>query len=120
MRSMISYKPGDVVLVPFPFTNWSALKQRPALVISSARFNQTHADIIVCAITSKIPIDLTEFEYILSEAELRTSGLPQLSLIKLGKIAAIDGRLVRKHLGRLPRKSYKVVLSKIHKILSVN
>lgn len=36
---MTSYKRGDIVLVPFPFSNQSAAKKRPAVVISSTPYN---------------------------------------------------------------------------------
>src|SRR5262249_15589307 len=43
---------GDVVLVPFPFTDLSNAKQRPALVVSGDAFNSTREDVLVAAITS--------------------------------------------------------------------
>jgi len=39
MPSMTAYSFGDVILVPFPFTDQSQAKQRPAVVVSSARYN---------------------------------------------------------------------------------
>jgi mRNA interferase MazF len=36
---MTTYSFGDVILVPFPFTDQSRAKQRPAVVVSSARYN---------------------------------------------------------------------------------
>lgn len=45
---------GDVVLVPFPFTDHSASKQRPAVVVSTARYNTARPDIILMAITSQL------------------------------------------------------------------
>lgn len=36
---MIRYAFGDVILVPFPFTDLSTKKQRPAVMISSSRYN---------------------------------------------------------------------------------
>jgi mRNA interferase MazF len=46
---------GDVVLVPFPFTDLTRQKARPAVVISSERVNATSADVILVAISSKLP-----------------------------------------------------------------
>jgi len=49
--SMTPYKCGDVVLLPFPFTDLSTSKQRPALIISSDWYNDNRNDVIVVAIT---------------------------------------------------------------------
>ena len=43
---------GDVVLVPFPFTDQSGTKRRPAVVISLAGYNISRRDIVIMAITS--------------------------------------------------------------------
>jgi len=45
-------KQRDIILVPFPFSDQSGQKVRPALVISNNIFNQTSDDLLVCAITS--------------------------------------------------------------------
>jgi mRNA interferase MazF len=50
-----SFSQGDVVLVPFPFTDLSAVTQRPALVLSPDRSNKLRPDLVVAAITSQIP-----------------------------------------------------------------
>ena len=64
---MIPYKRGDVVLIPFPFTDLSTTKQRPALVISSEAFHQQGTDLLVCAITSQSPALVGAFDYLLDE-----------------------------------------------------
>ena len=51
---MTSYKRGAVVLVPFPFTDLSAIKRRPALVISIDRYNLLTGDVVIAQITSKV------------------------------------------------------------------
>lgn len=51
---MTDYRFGDVVLVPFPFTDQSAAKQRPAVVISSEAYQQAKPDLIVMAVTSQV------------------------------------------------------------------
>jgi len=51
---MTTYKQGDVLLAPFPFTDQTAVKQRPAVVLSGAAYNQRHPDIILAPVTSQI------------------------------------------------------------------
>jgi hypothetical protein len=44
---------GDVVLVPFPFTNQLVSKKRPAVVVSGVTYNRARRDVVVMAITSQ-------------------------------------------------------------------
>jgi mRNA interferase MazF len=99
---MTPCKRGDVVLLPFPFTDLSATKQRPAVVISSEEFNARQRDIIVLAITSQIPSTPGPDDYPLSRGDQEAAGLPKPSLVKCGKLLTIDQRLIRKAMGRLP------------------
>lgn len=48
------YSFGDVVLVPFPFTNLGGSKKRPAVVISSADYQAQRRDLVIMAITIQI------------------------------------------------------------------
>lgn len=48
---MARFVSGDVVVVPFPFTDFSSTKVRPAVVLTSL----TRGDVILCQITSKKP-----------------------------------------------------------------
>jgi len=115
---MTSYKPGQVVLVPFPFTDLSTSKQRPALVISSTLFNSSSPDLIVVAITSHMSLKLTNYEHLLSATEQHEGGLPKPSLIKLGKIVTLDQRLIRRNLGQLSTSSTNHILDTIKQILT--
>jgi hypothetical protein len=45
---------GDVVLVPFPFTDQSGTKKRPAVVVSSDGYNASRRDIVIMAVTSQV------------------------------------------------------------------
>lgn len=49
------YDFGDVVLVPFPFTNQTASKQRLAVVVSTKTYNSAKPDVILMPITSQVP-----------------------------------------------------------------
>jgi mRNA interferase MazF len=50
---MTNFDFGDVALLPFPFTDQTGAKKRPAVVISSLRYQQERPDLIVLAITSQ-------------------------------------------------------------------
>jgi mRNA interferase MazF len=54
MPNTTGYSFGDVVLVPFPFTDQTASKKRPAVVVSADAYHQRRQDVIVMAVTSQI------------------------------------------------------------------
>ena len=110
MPSTTGFKQGDVVLVPFPFTDLSAAKQRPALVVSPNRLNDSRPDLVVAAITSQIPAVLAEDEVRLADVDLNSCGLPKASIVKLGKIFTIHQGLIRKKLGQVPRDTLNTIL----------
>lgn len=49
---MTRYEFGDVLLVPFPFTDQSRVKKRPAVVVSSSAFHREQTNVIVIAVSS--------------------------------------------------------------------
>jgi mRNA interferase MazF len=98
MPSMTACSFGDVILVPFPFTDQSQSKQRPAVVVSSARYNTERPDLVLMAITSQVRSPPAFGES--SVLDWQAAGLIKLSVIK-PVLATLDQRLVRKTLGRL-------------------
>ncbi len=59
MQSTMPFDPvglgfGDIILVPFPFTDQSNSKKRPAVILSTARYNAERPDFIIMAITSQV------------------------------------------------------------------
>jgi mRNA interferase MazF len=114
MPSTTSYKQGDVVLVPFPFTDLTATKQRPALVISTDAMNVRGRDAVLLAITSQIPAALQPDECLIPAADQRMCGLPKPSLIKLAKVITLHQSLYLKRLGALPPATLAKVLGQFH------
>lgn len=51
---MTSLRRGDVVLVPFDFTNRSGSKWRPAVVVSNDSYNRSTPDILLASITGNL------------------------------------------------------------------
>lgn len=110
MPSTTSYKRGDVVLVPFPFTDLTTVKQRPALIISADAFNSTRDVFVLVAITSQVPAKLATDECAIPLAELAGCGLPKPSILRLNKVVALHQRLVIKRIGSLPGSTLEVVI----------
>jgi len=109
----VTYKPGMVLRVPFPFVDSSELKFRPALVLSSEAFNRKHAHVVFAMITtakhtrwvSDVPI-----------SSLDTAGLGVPSMIRF-KLFTLDARLIAGSLGRLSPADWKAVRAQLNQIL---
>lgn len=94
---MLDLQPFDVVVVPFPFTDRTATKRRPALVLTSHTFNQKARHSVLAMITSSeqsgwpgdYPIE-----------NLETAGLPTECLVRL-KLFTLDHRLIIRKAGVL-------------------
>lgn len=116
MPSTTSYKRGDVVLVPFPFTDLSSAKQQPALVISPDAFNAVREDVLAAAITSQIPATLAADEFLIPANALRACGLPKRSLVKITKMVSLHRQLVVKRIGALPAPVLAQVIAALRKL----
>ena len=93
-----SYRRGDILLVPFPFSDQTSLKQRPAVVISSDIFQQQGPDVLIMAITSQVGTSLRSGEFLMRDWQ--TAGLLKPSAVKAA-IATIEAKLARRRLGCL-------------------
>jgi mRNA interferase MazF len=102
MPSTTNFKRGDIILVPFPFTDLSSSKQRPALVVSSDALNAASDDVLVAAITSQVPVRLTAEEFMIPSGDLAACGLPKPSVVRLAKLAALHRQLVIRRIGFMP------------------
>ncbi len=71
---------GEVVLVPFPFTDQSGAKKRPAVIVSSSGYNASRRDLVIMAITSQARQPLGFAESML--ADWQAAGLIKPSMLK--------------------------------------
>jgi len=90
---------GDVVLVPFPFTDQTGAKKRPAVVVSSSAYNTGRRDIVIAAITSQVRRPLPFGETMVTDWQ--SAGLVKASVIKQPVFATIEQGLVIRTLGKL-------------------
>ena len=84
---------GDIILIPFPFSDLSGTKNRPAVILI-----ETDEDVTVAFITTQVKWS-TELDVLLYPSDL--NGLKKVSLIRLNKLATIDKDLVIGRLGSL-------------------
>lgn len=94
---------GDVVLVPFPFTDLTRQKARPAVVISSERFNASSADVVLVAISSRLPASPNDTDLIMrhSSTGFQATGLRVSSVIRTTKLVTLQQSLIYTTLGKL-------------------
>jgi mRNA interferase MazF len=76
----MQFRRGDVVLVPFPFSDLSTTKVRPAVIVSSTLYHTVEPDLLLVALTSKVLPDPGPLGYILSDWQ--TAGLRYPSALK--------------------------------------
>lgn len=103
-----------VVRLPFPFSNRNAVKNRPALVLSTAeRFNKPAGHSVMAMITSAAnapwPLDCPI-------ADLAAAGLPAPSVVRF-KLFTLDHRLVRGELGKLSTDDARRVQANLDALL---
>ena len=103
---------GDVVVIPFPFSDLSSTQKRPALVLTKLQGD----DLILCQITSKHTKD--KYARPLSEKELNSGLLKQESNIRPNKIFTADVSIIDYKLGSINQMKTKKIIQKVCKIIS--
>lgn len=95
---MTIYEFGDVVLVPFPFTDQTTIKKRPAVIISSSLYNSEKPDLVIMAVTSQIKTTLGFGEELIKDWSL--AGLLKPSVLK-PVITTVEKKLIIQPMGQL-------------------
>ena len=96
----MSLQKGDIVLVPFPFTDLTSTKLRPAIILWSSNIS---FDVTVCFISSQNLSTLTPEEFLLSKSdpEFSQTGLKTNSKVRVSRIVTIERRLITRRIGKL-------------------
>jgi mRNA interferase MazF len=112
------FKKGSIILVPFPFTDLSGKKLRPALVLSWA--SPKGDDIIVAFISSRKE-KVGTFDVLMKEGEksFSATGLKIFSLVKVNKIATLDKKTCLGELGNIDASTQKEVEKKLKALFGV-
>jgi len=93
-------KTGDIILIPFPFADFTGKKLRPTVVITET--NDKYKDIIVAAISSVVPKKTTKNEIVIEPS--KTNKLRTKSIIKVDRIVTLKRKDLVVKLGKLSKE----------------
>jgi len=102
---------GDVVVVPFPFSDLTQAKRRPALVLSVLEGN----DLILCQITSQSIRD--NYAILLEDEDFETGGLKQVSNVRTNRIFTAASQIVLYKIGKLNINKMNSIVEKVIEII---
>jgi len=111
---MTNYNFGDILLVPFPFTDQSTAKKRPAVVVSSEAYHRERPDLILMAVSSQVRPTALVGEVMVKKWQ--EAGLRKPSVIK-PVLTTIEEGLVLKRLGRLTPEDKRTLRQALYVIL---
>ncbi|MDZ4379964.1 MAG: type II toxin-antitoxin system PemK/MazF family toxin [Parvibaculum sp.] len=113
---MPNFKQGDVVKVPFPYTDRATRQHRPALVVSTGGIEDRHGLLWVAMITSA---ENRGWNGDVSIDDLKRAGLPVASIVRPAKLATIEAEDATK-LGTLTSGNLAAVLKEIGSELAIS
>ena len=114
MLNMTSFEFGDVVLVPFPFTDLEGSKKPPTVVVSSNAYQIHRPDVLLLAITSRVRSTHAFGEAVIGQ--WKKAGLLKPSTLK-PVIFTVEQHHVLKSLGKLGTEDMQILRSILNQIM---
>ena len=109
------FKQGEILIVPFPFSDLSSIKQRPVIVLSKNSYNEKNEDIITCGITSNLKD--SAHSILIDGENLEDGNIPKKSRIKIDKLFTIDQNIIKKKVAQLDKKTFEEVRNEFFKLV---
>ncbi|MEA5138015.1 type II toxin-antitoxin system PemK/MazF family toxin [Arcicella rigui] len=110
---MATFVKGEIVVLPFPFSDLSSSKRRPALVLANLQGD----DIILCQITSKNTKD--NYAISLENKDLVSGSLALSSNIRPNRLFTADKSLILYTLGKISITKYREVTKSINDLIEI-
>jgi len=104
---MEKFVKGDIVVIPFPFSNLTGLKKRPALIVA----NPLGDDVLLAQITSKI--NLNKYSIRLKSNDFIIGKLPLESFVKINRLFSADLNLIKYKVGKISKNKEIEIKNKI-------
>lgn len=110
---------GKIVLLPFPFDDFSSLKVRPALCLTNSIGDHNH--LVVAFITSSVPGQILNSDLLIDETDKHflTTGLKKSSTVRLHKLLSVSCKIVLRDLGRISDDDMTVVEFKLKELFEI-
>ena len=105
---METYRPGEIVLVAFPFADATTARRRPALILLDTGDN----DIMVARVTNQAARDQFNIEL----EDWGSAGLLLPSIARVHKLATLEKRIVERRLGALTSNDWNRVRESIQRL----
>ena len=108
---MANFIKGDVVVVPFPFSDLTQAKRRPSLVFSKLEGD----DLILCQITSQAIRD--NYAISIDDKDFETGSLKQSSNVRPNRTFTADSHIVLYKIGNLSATKVNEIIGKVVEII---
>ena len=112
-------KRGDIVLLPFPWTDLKNYTLRPALVISDDSYNKHSNDAIFLFVTTREYKDLYDLRLKKTDSSYKQTGLQAASTFRMGKLATLEQKLALRRLGYADEKLLRKIESGLKLLLNI-
>ena len=109
-------KQRDIMMVGFPFSDYSEIKKRPAVIVSNNEFNSKYGDVIVCGITSNTKE--RPYTVAISNYDLDAGRLPVPSRLRADKLLKVHQSKIQKKFAELNSKKFREVTKQIIELIS--
>jgi mRNA interferase MazF len=113
--SVSRYRPWDVVVVPFPYSDQTQATVRPGVIVSAPRLHQKTRQYYVAMITNA---KHAAWDGDVEVSNLKGAGLPVLSIVRPAKLATFDESAIVRAVGSLPTKDRAEVLKSLSAFLA--
>ena len=110
------WKKGDVLLIPFPYSDLSGVKVRPVVVVSIPAYQAIRGELLVAYLTSQVTALHPTFDYLLTD--WRTVGLLKPTVMK-PRLAVIKKTLVRYSIGKLSARDLAEVELRLRRTMDL-
>lgn len=111
----MNIKQGDIILLPYPFTNLEETKVRPAIIISNNFFNKKSDDCIAIPLTTVIKDE--PYSILVNQNDLSSGKLLKPSRIRVDKIFTVDKNLIIMKIGSVNNNVFNKIKLEINKII---